>query len=785
MADSGSKPQYLVEYSLRYAGGDPNDFFVQHVSIHDRLNDCYNVRVRCHIAGARQESNYQACAKRRLKDVELTLRRRFPDGMVLETKVLGVILSVDRTNVLDADDPFVITIVPAMAVLSHQCEGGTWHNRTIPDVLRKVLRKALPSYGRTFDDKITRSYPEHDIIVRRPDENLLDFVKKLCARVGINFYFRHDGAVETLVLCDSNDGFLDGNQRLPKSYPFKPTWVEHATDGEEQVLEANRTSSLGPTEIEYRGFDVGGSPKQRVRGATKADGGHPQAKVQINDAFRVNERENPDAQHKRIAQLHGEVAQNRTNVVDMRTSITGALAGRRYKFEVEPGDVRDYIVMAVDGGGQSFAPPGADYMNNMQLVPVQGDGGEAINVRSIPPFTDVTVPAIMRAEVVAVENDPVDVDGLLRCRLRFAWDEQTAEVPTTYVSVLQSVAGTHGGSHVIPRAGDRCLVSFIGGNLERPVILGFLYDKENLPPPMGPTDKPVSLPTAAHLLGWNHASIGDKSRQSILSMDVTAGSEMFYFNAPWNWRQDVGHDCDVRIKHDELRQIGHDVRETVDNDYIHHVKQKRKDTVDADHSLTVGGGWTIDVTGSTRATFTGSVVATCNGGLTSHIERGNTENVNTGDRVTRVASGSVRYAVANSFVVAASSVSIGCGGFGGSGPAAGASLALGQTALLECVGGSVVRSGPSSMGTSTEGVSLRGPTAQIRDQAGGVATMANGSYVVEVPQGITFRCGATELRLTQQGVFINGQQLILQGARTQIRTADLDIDRPDGSGTNG
>ena len=58
--------------------------------------------------------------------------------------------------------------------------------------------------------------------------------------------------------------------------------------------------------------------------------------------------------------------------------------------------------------------------------------------------------------------------------------------------------------------------------------------------------------------------------------------------------------------------------------------------------------------------------------------------------------------------------------------------------------------------------------------------LANGSYVVDVPQGIVFRCGTTELRLSPQGMFVNGQQLVLQAARTEIQTASFDINSPDG-----
>jgi len=781
MADSG-KAQYLVEYTLGRVGGDPNEFLVDAVSYTDGLNDCYNLRVRCRIPAARNESAYQACAQRRLKDVEFFMRRRFPDGFVLETRIVGLILSVERSALADDDDPFTVIIVPAASLLAHHTEGGTWHNRSHADVLRNVLRQGLAPYGRSVEDRINRAYPEMDLVVRRPDESLLDFVKKLCGRTGINFWFKHDGSVETLVLCDTNDGFLDGNQRQRRDLPFKPVWFEHATDGEEQVLSAQRLSTLGTSEVQFKGFDVSGAPPERVSAAAKQDGGH-EAKVQLNDGFRVNEREDPDTQHARVAQLHGEVSANRTNAVQLQTSMTGALAGRRYKLELELGDVREYIVMTVESSGRSFAPPGSDYLNTLTLVPTKSDTGEAVNVRSLAPRDEGQFPAVMRAQIVAIENDPVDTDGFLRCRLRFAWDGQTAEIPTTYVSVLQPMAGTHGGTQWIPRAGDRCLVSFVGGNLERPVILGCIYDKQHLPPTMGPPERAQTLPTSAAWLGWNYASIGDKSRQTMFCMDVTSGSELMFFNAPFDWRQDIGNDCDVRIKRDELRRINRHFSEKVDGNYDHVVDGNRTEHVKGKYALTVDGDSTLSLAGKLSGTITGATSMTCKGGVTSYVDRGNTENVQSGDRITRVASGSCRFGVNGAFVVTASSVSIGVGGMGGaSGAPTGGALSLGQTSTLDCIGGATVKSGPSSVDATAEGVVVRGPAAHLRDQAGGSASLANGSYVVEVPQGIVFRCGATELRLSPQGMFVNGQQLVLQAARTEIQTASFDINSPDAGG---
>ena len=39
------------------------------------------------------------------------MRRRFPDGSLLETRILGVILSVERSALADDDDPFTVLVV--------------------------------------------------------------------------------------------------------------------------------------------------------------------------------------------------------------------------------------------------------------------------------------------------------------------------------------------------------------------------------------------------------------------------------------------------------------------------------------------------------------------------------------------------------------------------------------------------------------------------------------------------------------------------------------------------
>jgi uncharacterized protein involved in type VI secretion and phage assembly len=73
----------------------------------------------------------------------------------------------------------------------------------------------------------------------------------------------------------------------------------------------------------------------------------------------------------------------------------------------------------------------------------------------------------------------VSTDELARVRVAFPWDP---EHPTGWVRVVQPQAGDGGGMLIIPRVGDEVAVAFAWGESDQPVVLGGLFNHENLPP---------------------------------------------------------------------------------------------------------------------------------------------------------------------------------------------------------------------------------------------------------------------------------------------------------------
>jgi len=86
--------------------------------------------------------------------------------------------------------------------------------------------------------------------------------------------------------------------------------------------------------------------------------------------------------------------------------------------------------------------------------------------------------------------DEIHTDALWRVRVRLHWQqgERANDRSTCWLRVVQAYAGAGMGAHFIPRVGQEVLVSFVEGDVERPVVRGALYNgrgEAGLPPTPG------------------------------------------------------------------------------------------------------------------------------------------------------------------------------------------------------------------------------------------------------------------------------------------------------------
>jgi type VI secretion system secreted protein VgrG len=87
------------------------------------------------------------------------------------------------------------------------------------------------------------------------------------------------------------------------------------------------------------------------------------------------------------------------------------------------------------------------------------------------------------AVVVGPEGEEVYTDHLNRVKVRFRWDRQNPgdENASCWVRVSYPNAGQGWGGINVPRIGQEVIVTFLGGDPDRPVITGRLYNEDQVP----------------------------------------------------------------------------------------------------------------------------------------------------------------------------------------------------------------------------------------------------------------------------------------------------------------
>jgi type VI secretion system secreted protein VgrG len=86
--------------------------------------------------------------------------------------------------------------------------------------------------------------------------------------------------------------------------------------------------------------------------------------------------------------------------------------------------------------------------------------------------------------VVGTSGQEIFTDKYGRVKVQFFWDRQGQDDPNSscWVSVGTPWAGAQWGAIHIPRVGQEVIVAFLEGDPDRPIIVGAVYNANNMPP---------------------------------------------------------------------------------------------------------------------------------------------------------------------------------------------------------------------------------------------------------------------------------------------------------------
>jgi type VI secretion system secreted protein VgrG len=392
--------------------------------------------------------------------------------------VRGVVAAVSALSVAHGGrGVYRLRIVPALWVLKKRTTSRIFQDKTVPEIVAAVLDGAGVSYALCLIGK----YRPRTYCVQHRETDFA-FVERLLAEEGIFYTFDHggpDAKTETVALSDSARLYpaIDGDAALA----YRPhDGVAGMALGERHVQRFELGRSLRPTSVFRRGYDF-----RRPALALEAEGklsdlgGGEPTRAEVYEHH--EEDEEPNVRQETVT---AELEQHRANVEvghgesGCRRLVPGA------RFTLCDHDLgrldREYVVTDIKHTGwdpQAAAQGQAVYANTFECVPATVAARPRRPARALQQVTETAL-------VVGPEGQEIYTDEYGRVKVQFHWDREGRrdERSSCWIRVSQAWAGSGWGFEFLPRVGMEVVVTFLGGDVDRPLITGCVPNAINKPP---------------------------------------------------------------------------------------------------------------------------------------------------------------------------------------------------------------------------------------------------------------------------------------------------------------
>lgn len=470
-------------------------------------------------------------------------------------------------------------MVPQFWFWTRRVQSRIFQHKTVVDILKIVLD------GLDVAMHLGGEFPVRTYCTQYRESDFA-FASRLMEEEGISYHFVHDVKSHQLVLTNDNAVFpyLPDAARTLDWRPDGPgsrTWVSiHSWEKAQEVCAQRFTLrdhsfELPQSDLEERlplleSVEVGPVthqlrlPEQANLEVYDFPGGYGATFDEINrdgasDPGEMN-KVRPDAARRTKLRMEQEAAQS----VRVEGESNAAHLEPGFKVAVtqlgQP--IGSYLLTRVtheaDVLGSYRAGGEAEFMygNHFECVP------ENLRYRPASVTPRPRVHGTQTAIVVGPEEGGLHTDKYGRVKVQFHWDrEGKKDIDSScWIRVLQPWAGQGWGSVNLPRAGQEVVVDFLEGSPDRPIILGSVYNAEQMPP--------YALPEQATVSGIKSRSHLSKNPEHFneLRMDDRPGSESFVIAAQKDLIQTAENDYSRTVEHNSTVQVNNNATTSIGDD---------------------------------------------------------------------------------------------------------------------------------------------------------------------------------------------------------------------------
>lgn len=352
----------------------------------------------------------------------------------------GYITTVSLENEDHEASEYKIGFSGLLGKIAYHQECASWLDRTLNEIIKDAAPGGLIETGDNDTEslKYTVQYNQSDF----------DFIKMMATRHGKWLYY--DG--EKMKMKSPSGSPIVFQKTLSI---FHISILARNSIGHDQVTGFNVNTGKNIAVSLPQG-NYGGMLEAAAGGARTAYGD------QKTSLFNAGIRD--EAHAKELGKLHNESAASSSVIFQAVTYNTSVKLGSIIQIDEENGAIgKTYIVTQIM---HSSANPD-NYVNYLNFIP-----SDVV----VPPYTDPNA-KIFSSPQPAIVKDNEDEGGKDRLRVNFPW--MTANTTTDWISMVTPYAGKNKGMRFLPEKEEEVLVDFLGGNIEKPYVVGAIYTDAN------------------------------------------------------------------------------------------------------------------------------------------------------------------------------------------------------------------------------------------------------------------------------------------------------------------
>ena len=483
--------------------------------------------------------------------------KRFFDGIMAEAQWLGPTSGSRK----DAEEhAYSLVLRPWLWLLSFRHNCLIFHEKTAPKIIEQIFGK----HGfADFKNNLSRDYPKLEYCVQYRESDMA-FVCRLMEQHGISYYFEHSEGAHKLILADEASTFkaIDGGSRRFCPAPglcrlarkpfhsFDPEAALHLRQGQAEGLRFQE--ALRRSHCRQRSA----TPSSRT--ASSKSTTIPGKYVERADGVELRD----------VAAQHGTRA---STVIFKPTgdcvscfpgalvSLTGHPIGKLNQEYLALRCVHtfqraDTIGSSGAAGGDRLRGPLRAHQERQAVRAAEADRKACHRRRRRPRRWSATARSTSTNTDASWSGSTGTPRKTSRCGCR----------------VAQVWAGKQWGGIFIPRVGMEVVVQFLEGDPDQPLVIGAVYNNENMPP--------FKLPDNKTIAGIkSNSSTGGGGYNEFIFEDK-AGKELVRMNAQ------------------------KDLKSTVENDETRSIANNRSTSVGGNDTLNVGD--TLSITAGNKVEIT-------------------------------------------------------------------------------------------------------------------------------------------------------------------------------------